>query len=85
MKSLFHVINFIFPIGVDPIYQGKGYASLLLRAKFVELDKQNIPCYLETNKKGNISLYQHFGFDVVEEGIIPGTTIPYWAMLRKNG
>ncbi len=75
---------YLFPIGVDPIYQGKGYVSLLLRAKFAEMDKKSIPCYLETNKEKNVSLYQHFGFKVVEEGIIPDTDIPYWAMLRKK-
>lgn len=48
---------YLYPIGVDPVYQGKGYASLLLRAKFVEIDGQNVPCYLETNtEKKCISL-----------------------------
>ena len=75
---------YLYPIGVDPVYQGKSYAGLLLRAKFAEIDKQNIPCYLETNKERNITLYQHFGFEIVEEGIIPETDVPYWAMLRKN-
>ena len=46
----------------------------------MEIDKANIPCYLETNEEKNKSLYQHFGFETVEEGIIPDTNIPYWAM-----
>ena len=74
---------YLYPIGVDPNYQGNGYASLLIRAKLAEIDEQNIPCYLETNKEINVYIYQHFGFKIVEEGIIPGTDIPYWAMLRK--
>jgi len=74
---------YLYPIGVDPIHQGKGYAGMLLRAKLAEADEQCIPCYLETNKERNLTLYQHFGFQVVEEGIIPGTSVPYWAMLRK--
>ena len=75
---------YLYPIGVDPVYQGKGHAGLLLRAKFGEIDEQNVPCYLETNKEINVSLYQHFGFEIVEEGIIPETNIPYWAMLRNK-
>ncbi len=74
---------YLYPIGVDPVYQGKGYASLLLRAKFAKIDKINVPCYLETNTEKNVSIYQHFGFEIAEEGIIPETDVPYWAMLRK--
>lgn len=74
---------YLFPIGVDPIFQGNGYASILLRAKFFEIDKLRTHCYLETSQKTNVSLYQHFGFKVVEHGIVPRTTVPYWAMLRK--
>lgn len=74
---------YLYPIGVDPVYQGKGYASELLRAKLAEIDKQNIPCYLETNKEKNVSLYQHFGFEIVEKGIFDKTNVPYWHMLRK--
>ena len=75
---------YLYSITVDPVYQGKGYASLLLKAKFAEFDKQNISCYLETKSKKNVSLYLHFGFEIVEEGIIPKTNIPYWAMLRNK-
>ena len=74
---------YLSTIGVDPVYQGRGYASLLIRAKLAELDKQNVPCYLETMKEKNVSIYRHFGFEVVEEGIIPDTDVPMWAMLRK--
>ncbi len=74
---------YLYPIGVDPVYQGKGYAGQLLRTKLAEIDKQNVPCYLETNKEKNVTFYQYFGFKIVEEGIIPETSIPYWAMLRK--
>ncbi len=79
--NMFHW--YLYPIGVDPVHQGKGYAGRLLRAKLAEIDKQNVPSYLETSKERNVSLYHHFGFEIVEEGIIPETDVPYWAMLRK--
>ena len=75
---------YLYPIGVDPDHQGSGYAGLLLRAKFEEIDKQNMPCYLETHNETNYSLYQHFGFEIVEEGVISGTDLSYWSMLRKK-
>ncbi|MFX1388033.1 MAG: GNAT family N-acetyltransferase [Promethearchaeota archaeon] len=75
---------YLYPIGVDPDHQGCGYAGLLLRSKFEEIDKRGIPCYLETTKEKNVSLYQHFGFKIVETGVILGTDLTYWAMIRKK-
>jgi GNAT superfamily N-acetyltransferase len=75
---------YIGPLGVEPEYQGKGYASKLLKPKLTQCEEQSIPCYLETHDKQNVPIYQHLGFDVMEEAIIPGTRIPIWAMLRKS-
>lgn len=74
---------YLYCIAVDPIFQGKGFASALIRAKLMELDEQNLPCYLETYIESNVPIYQHFGFEVVKEGIIRGTDLGIWAMLRK--
>jgi len=71
-------------LGIAPAYQGKGYASTLLKAMFTRIDKESLPCFLETDEKGNVSFYQHYGFKVVEEGIVPGSEVTIWAMLREN-
>jgi ribosomal protein S18 acetylase RimI-like enzyme len=71
-------------LGVDPAYQGKGYAGTLLKAMFTRIDKERLPCFLETDEKRNVSIYQHYGFKVVEEGIVPGSEVTIWAMLREN-
>ena len=71
-------------LGVDPEFQGKGYASTLMEAMLARIDRERLPCYLETQKVKNVSIYQHYGFKVVEDGIIPGTDIRIWAMLREN-
>jgi len=70
-------------LAVDPIYQGKGYASELLNDMLPNIDKEGLPCYLETGGEKNISMYQHFGFDVVDEFVVPGTKDKLTAMLRK--
>ncbi len=70
-------------IGVDPQFQGKGHAGELLRPMFARTDKEGLPCYLETLDEQNISLYEHFGFKVVEKGSIPNTSLTSWAMLRE--
>ena len=71
-------------IGVKPELQGKGYAGTLLRAMFARLDKEHLPCYLETQNPDNVPIYQHYGFEVVEEAVIPGTGLRHFAMLREK-
>lgn len=73
---------YLWILGVDPKYQGKGYASTLLKPMFTRIDQENLPCYLETNNEKNIPIYQHYGFKLVEEILIPGTAIRNWVMLR---
>ena len=71
------------PVAVDPPYQGKGYATALLKAMFVRTDKEDLPCVLETQNERGMRFYKRFGFRVIEKGTIPDTTIPHWAMLRE--
>ena len=75
---------YLLLLGVDPVFQGKGYAGNLLRAMLARLDQEQLPCYLETHNEKNVSMYQHYGFKVVEEVIIPGTEITLRAMLREK-
>ena len=75
---------YLLLLGVDPVYEGKGYASILLRAMFARIDKKRLPCYLETATEKNVAIYQHHGFRVVEEGKVLGSEVTIWAMLRKN-
>jgi ribosomal protein S18 acetylase RimI-like enzyme len=70
-------------LGVDPSYQGQGHAGKLLRHMLTSLDKAGLPCYLETLEEQNVRLYEHFGFTVVDESMIPGANLTNWAMLRK--
>ncbi|MFX0098628.1 MAG: GNAT family N-acetyltransferase [Candidatus Hodarchaeota archaeon] len=70
-------------LGVDPELQGKKLSSKLMRAMFERTDEQGIPCFLETAKEKNVSIYEHMGFEVLEKGIIPNLNVPHWAMLRK--
>ncbi|MFC1945735.1 GNAT family N-acetyltransferase [Chloroflexota bacterium] len=73
---------YLMVLGVDPASQGRGYAGWLLREKLARIDTQGLPSFLETEKEKNVSLYQHFGYEVVEEYVIPNSTVRLWAMLR---
>ncbi len=75
---------YLLQLGVNPDYQGKGYASVLLKAMFARIDKERLPCYLETQNEKNVLISQHYGFKVVEESIVPGTKVTNWAMLREK-
>ena len=70
-------------LGVDPQYQGQGFSSRLLKPMLARADRERLPCFLETQLEKNVSLYQHFGFRVVEEGTIPGSNVHSWAMMRE--
>jgi len=71
-------------IGVAPEFEGKGYAGALLKPMFARMDTEHLPCYLETENQKNVPLYEHYGFQVVEEGRIPTTELTNWAMLRQK-
>ncbi|MBN1190431.1 MAG: GNAT family N-acetyltransferase [Dehalococcoidales bacterium] len=70
-------------LAVDPSFQGKGFASALLKPVLKKADELHLPCYLETETRKNEAMYHHFGFNTVFETCYPGTTIPLIAMLRK--
>lgn len=38
---------YFFNIGVDPNFQGKGYASNLIKPMLARIDKEHLPCYLD--------------------------------------
>jgi len=84
-----HARNAPFPhqylsvIGVEPVFQGRGYASALLRPMFARLDAEGRPCYLETHTEPNKQIYTHYGFEAREEGIFPNSDTRYTAMVRK--
>jgi ribosomal protein S18 acetylase RimI-like enzyme len=70
-------------IGVDPAYQGHGFSSRLLRPVLERIDREGMPCFLETNAEINVAIYRRFGFEVLSEDKLPGTEVTTFAMLRK--
>ena len=70
-------------IGVDPKYQGQGFSSRLVRPVLERIDRERMPCFLETNTGKNVAIYRRFGFEVVSEDKMPGTEVTSFAMLRK--
>lgn len=69
-------------IGVDPIRQGHGHGSALLRYALERCDRDGLPAYLESSNMRNVPLYERHGFEAmgrIQAGSSP-TVVP---MLRR--
>ena len=73
---------FLSILAVDPDHQGKGHASRLIEAMLHRLDRDRIPCYLETTEEAIVSFYRRFGFIRGDASAVPGTDLTVWPMLR---
>jgi ribosomal protein S18 acetylase RimI-like enzyme len=69
-------------IGVLPIARGKGVASKLICPFLEKADAEKVIAYTDTVTRSNVPLYEHFGFQCVEESAVTGTGITIWAMRR---
>ena len=74
---------YLYNLSIKKDAQGKGIASKLLRPMLQFLDDEKMVAYLETNKEKNVSLYNHYGFELKKEELIPKTTVTHYAMVRN--
>jgi ribosomal protein S18 acetylase RimI-like enzyme len=73
---------YLLIIGVAPQFQGQGFAGKLLRALIEKSEQAGVPIYLETETENNVRMYEHFGFEVVKEIILPIINLPMWELTR---
>ena len=71
-------------IGVIPNAQGKGVSSKLIRPILEKADSQKVITYTDTVTQSNVALYEHFGFQCMEESSIANTGITVWALRRQS-
>lgn len=74
---------YLFFLGVDPDFQGKGFGSRLLRPVLDGLDRTKTPCYLNTQNAANIRFYEHFGFEVAGQAKLPDSDLLHTGMIRR--
>ena len=60
-----------------------GIASKLMRPMLHFCDEEKMVSYLETNKEKNVGLYQHYGFELMKEEMIPKSNVIHYAMIRR--
>ena len=73
---------YLLVIGVAPQLQGQGFAGKLVRALIAQSKQAGVPLYLETETESNVSMYEHLGFAVVKEIVLPIINLPMWEMTR---
>ena len=69
-----------FAVRAGKTHQGLG--SAILRPILEWMDKNHYSVYLETDKAVNVEMYEHFGFQVVDICMVPGSQIKQYGMLR---
>ena len=74
---------YLFNLSIKKAAQGKGIASKLMRPMLQFCDDERMVAYLETNKEANVSLYRHYGFDLMKGELIPKTSVMHYAMVRR--
>ena len=78
-----HYDWYLYNLSIKKDAQGKGIASKLMRPMLQFCDEEGMVAYLETNKEKNVSLYKHYGFDLMKEELIPRTPVMHYAMVRR--
>ena len=73
---------YLWILGVDTPRQGQGVGGALLQPVLTRADAEGLPCYLETDKDINVPFYRKHGFEVVQEGDLPGGGMHFWTMKR---
>ena len=74
---------YLYNLSIKKDAQGKGIASKLMRPMLQFCDDERMVAYLETNKEANVGLYQHYGFELKKQELIPSTPVTHYAMVRK--
>lgn len=74
---------YLYNLSIRKDAQGKGIASKLMRPMLNFCDAEKMVAYLETNKESNVGLYEHYGFALKKEELIPKTTVTHYAMVRN--
>ena len=73
---------YLYNLSIKKDAQGKGSASKLMRPMLQFCDDERMVAYLETNKDVNVGLYQHYGFELKKEELIPKSPVTHYAMVR---
>lgn len=75
---------YLFDLVVRQKKQLQGVAKSMLLPFMEYLDETGQDIYLETHADKNVPFYNHFGFEVVETGLVPKSDLTHYGMLRRH-
>lgn len=67
-------------VAVRPDYMNQGVVSRLLLSVLMRTREEGLPCTLITQSAGNVLKYQHWGFRIVRDMSVPGSSEKFYAM-----
>jgi ribosomal protein S18 acetylase RimI-like enzyme len=68
---------------VEPDHQGQGIGSTLVRQMTARVGAEGLGCHLFTFAQHNVAIYEHLGFGVAADTILPRTGLRLWTMVRS--
>lgn len=69
------------PVAVNPDWQGGGLGTAMVRGFCERMDELGEVACLDTDQVRNVRLYERFGFEVTDEGLVLG--VQMWFMTRR--
>ena len=74
---------YFYSLAVSPNRQGQGEASKLVRPLIKFWKDNNQTCYLETLKEDNVSIYEHYDFNLVATTFVPKSELTLYGMIKE--
>jgi ribosomal protein S18 acetylase RimI-like enzyme len=69
-------------LGVEPGHQGQGIGSTLVRQMTASADAEEMACWLFTFASRNVPVYEHLGFHVTLDTLLPASGLRLWVMAQ---
>ena len=71
-------------IAIDKSLKGRGVFRRLAEPVLTRLEQENIPVLIDTHDKYNVPIYEHFGFELVQEHRAKsGAPIAQYSMMKR--
>jgi len=78
--------GYVWFLGVDPVAQRHGLGRRALGAALAAMRaRRHEVCLLKTESRSNVDYYRALGFDLIDEAVVPATSIRYWLFRRQLG
>jgi GNAT superfamily N-acetyltransferase len=69
-------------VAVRPQFKNQGYSSRLARPILARAESEKLPCTLITQRIDNVRKYEHWGFKVMKEMLVPSSREKFYSMRK---